>query len=176
MYTFEYKLEYANIRDMNYYVALHDKKIQMKCLSLAISIACMISLVLAIVLGIRLLTLVLAVCVFVASLVFFPKIYWKTIFNRIDQKLQEAKGLIRYNSIKVAFNTIGIEVTDDKKEYCIEYENISAYDFTKNNCLLFYNDSDTKRQNSLIIPVSCMSNDIQGVCSVLKERVVGVNG
>ena len=160
---------------MNCYVALHDKKIQSKCLSLAISISCIISLLLAIILGFHLLTLIFAVCIFAAVLIIFPKVYWKTIFNRVDQKLQEAKGFIHYNQIKVTFDTIGIEVTDNQIEYLIPFKEISAYDFTKNNCLVFYRNSKNEKQNSLIIPVSCMGDDIQGVCSILKERILNIN-
>lgn len=173
MLAFDYQLTKEDIRDMNGYLAIHDKKIQQKAVSLSVAFAILLSVITLLIMGIK--TASLFVILIEALLVFliFPKIYWRVVFSRISKKIDENTDLINFHRIHVEM-TDSIAVKSDETSFKITSDDIITYDFTKTICMIFYRDAKGKN-NTLIIPVSTIGDNLQETVSMLGRMASNVN-
>lgn len=172
MLTFDYQLSKENIRDMNGYLAIHDKNIQQKSLTLSIAFAVLFIIVTLLITGLTYLGLGLSVAEVILSLIFFPKIYWQVVFKRISNKIDENTNIINFHPIHVEIGD-EIAVKSDGASFKIKKDEIMTYDFTKETCLIFYHDQ--KKNNTLIIPVAVIGDKLSELNTKLGEMIADAN-
>ena len=143
---------------------MHDSKMQRQSITLAFSVATLMSAIVLFIFKLNVDTLIAVAILFILAVIFFPRIYWKVIFKRIDNTVYGAN--INYDEMVVSFGDV-IEVTIKQKVYLIKYSDIIGVDYTKNTCLIFYVENE--KNNTLIIPNEVLGDDIRGVYELIAK-------
>lgn len=153
MIDIEYRLTSENFKELNSYMALHDRKIQKKLLFLIVSLCIFCICLMLIIFKLSLITLLgMAICCAIV-IKLFPNFFWKIEFKRLDQLVDNSK--IKYSKMKVQI-TSKILVKSNK-EIVILFSDIEKIDFTKHNCMIFYKDK--QKTNVLIIPIEVLNEE-----------------
>ena len=166
MFKYNYKLNLDNYIDLNYYLAIHDIKIQQKVVPLINSITTLLVIVEALIMGISMSLLFVAIVTFIIVFVLFPKIYWKIIFNRVKSTIDQKK--VNFKETNIIFNE-KISIKSDGNIIEIEYIDIKKIDFTKANCLLFYTNQN--KTNSIIIPNSTIGDELEKFYEFMMKEI-----
>jgi len=143
---------------------MHDRKMQRQSITLAFSVATLMSAIVLFIFRLNVNTLIAVAILFVLAIIFFPRIYWKVIFKRIDNTVYGAN--INYEEMLVCFDDV-IKVTIKRKVYLIEYSDVIGVDYTKNTCLIFYVENE--KNNTLIIPNEVLGDDIREVYELITK-------
>lgn len=154
MKALEYQLNNENYKELNSYRAMHDKAVRKKLVSLMVSICVAVVGILLILLKINLKSILFSIVGCLIVILFFPKLFWKISFSRIDRIVDASKTI--YPKMKVKIND-EINVDDGENRIKIYFRDIVKIDFTKNNCMVFYNSEN--KTNALIIPNNIFSED-----------------
>ena len=165
MYSFTFKLTEQAIKESHYYLALYDNKIRKQSLTLSFSLAALLSGIFVIILGFNINSLLWSLACIVISILVFPKIYWKVIFERIDRKIENTSFI--YEEMKVVFDK-AIKVIKGNKIVSIPYENVIKIDYTKNTCLIFYHENE--KTNTLVIPNDILGDKITNIYELVSEE------
>lgn len=147
MKTYEYRLNNENYKELNSYMAAHDKSVYKKLLSLIISLSVISVILTFLFLQINRNSIVISIILVILIVFIFPRIFWRIVFKRIDKIVDSNKLL--YSKVRLYIDDF-IRVEDDKNKIRIDYKNIEKIDFTKNNCIIFYHFDN--KLTSLIIP------------------------
>lgn len=166
MFNYNYKLDVENYIDLNYYLAIHDSKIQKKVVPLMVSIATLLIIAVALVTGVSMILLYASIIIFLIVAFVFPKLYWKIIFKRIKNTIDQKK--VSFRETEIYFNEdISIKTADG--EINVEYKDLIKIDFTKANCLLFYVNQN--KTNSIIIPNSTIGNQLEEFYQFIMKEI-----
>lgn len=166
MYKFDYQLDIENIRELNDYLALHDKSIQKKMISLIISIMIIVLIVTILLFKLSFTSIVIMIIAFVLTILFLPKIYWKTIFDRIEKVTKEND--LKFSHTEIQFGD-EITIEQDNKKLILDYQDIQYIDFTKSNCMLFCKINDAV--SKVIIPLDTIGNHIESFTTFLQKEI-----
>lgn len=148
MIRLHYQLNQENLKELNCYLALHDKSMQKKLLALILSICIFLIVLCCIIFRFSKYMLILSFVGIVLVVLLLPRIYWNMVFKRMDHFVENTK--IDYNRIDVRIDE-KIHIQEGNVRRLILFEDIVNYDYTKNNCILFYKDKT--QINTLVIPV-----------------------
>ncbi len=154
MIHLHYQLNEDNFKELNCYLALHDKSMQKKLLAMIISVSVFVIVLCYIIFKFSLYTLIISFIGIILSVFVLPRIYWNMVFQRMNHFVDNTK--VRYNEVDVYIeNTIRIK----EKESCYEilFEDIINFDYTKNICIIFYKDK--MQTNTLVLPVNAFSEE-----------------
>ncbi|MFI3283943.1 MAG: hypothetical protein R3Y57_02550 [Erysipelotrichaceae bacterium] len=141
-----YSLNKNILKEYYEYLAMHDAKIQRKLITLILGISSIIVVISLLIFDLTYISLIVTLIAIILTFMFFPKIYWKQIFDKSSDKVN--KLTIDYSSMIVELNNECILVNSNTT---ILYECIENIGFTKNTCLIFYKEKDVV--NTLIIPI-----------------------
>ena len=164
MFEFRYKLNSECVKESNYYLATHDRKMQRQSITLAFSVATLISAATLLIFKINFNSLIIVIVLFALSILIFPRIYWKTVFKRIDSTLSNTN--LSYEEIFVRFDDV-LQITSMRKTTNVSYADIIKVDYTKSTCLIFYiGEGNT---NTLIIPNEILDSDITKIYEFIEK-------
>ncbi|MEG0240420.1 hypothetical protein [Anaerorhabdus sp.] len=166
MYKFDYELNPENIKELNFYMALNDKGIQKKMFSLMISFVILIIVGTILLLKLSIASFVIIGISIILIVIFFPKVYWKVIFNRIDKVTNEKS--IKFSSTEIKFAN-KITVTQDNREMVLNYSDIQFMDFTKNNLMLFCKRND--EFSKVVIPIQSIGDNLESFYTFLQKEI-----
>ena len=154
MIRLHYRLNQENFKELNSYLALNDKKMQKKLLTIICSSIVFVIVLCYIIFQLPIYTLLMSVAGIVFIVVFMPKIYWNMVFHRADHFVENTK--IEYNEIRAEISD-RILIQEKNTRITILFEDIVKFDYTRNNCILFYKDNE--KINTLILPVNSFSEE-----------------
>lgn len=154
MIHLRYRLNEENFKEMSSYMALHDKKMQGRLLTMIGSL-----IVFAVVLSCLIFRYSLRAVLFAAAsvlliLCFMPRIYWNMVFRRVDHFVETSRA--DYGDVEVIIDE-NIHVREKGRRTLIPFSDIVNFDYTKHNCILFYRSGE--KINTLILPVESFRED-----------------
>ncbi|MEA5017298.1 MAG: hypothetical protein VB009_01100 [Erysipelotrichaceae bacterium] len=108
--------------------------------------------------------IIIALLALIFDLLVTPKMYWKTIRNKILNEI--VKKDIAYHLIKVEIKENDIIINNGDYVKWVAYEDVDSIVFTKENCLLIY---DTNQ--SLIIPLRELKDQHDEIIRFLHKKL-----
>lgn len=163
MYKLAYQLNADSLLDYQLYMAIHSKKLQNRLIKLMISLLFPFILLMIFFKPISVF-IIIALLALIFDLLVTPKMYWKTIRNKILNEI--VKKDIAYHLIKVEIKENDIIINNGDYVKWVAYEDVDSIVFTKENCLLIY---DTNQ--SLIIPLRELKDQHDEIIRFLHKKL-----
>lgn len=164
MFEFVFRLDRENAEELNEYLALHDAKVQKKMLTLSIAVAAFLVAASLLIFKLTSTGAIAAIVCVLLTMLLFPKLYWRVVFSRIEKLISSRD--IKFTDTQIHFSD-KMYITDGGKSSSVELHDIMAFDFTKNNCLIFYKKGGAR--NTVVIPNKIIGDQIAEFCTYLKE-------
>lgn len=154
MIHLHYRLGQENLKELNSYLAFHDKKMQKRLLIILGSLSVFIIVLGYLIFRFSIPMLVWSAVGIALEVLCLPKFYWNMVFKRVDHFVETTD--VEYSEMDVEIDE-NIQVKEKRGRLEISFEDIVNFDYTKNNCILFYRDKN--RINTLILPVSSFKEE-----------------
>lgn len=152
MIRLHYRLNQENFKELNSYLALHDKKMQNKLRTIIFSLILFIIVLSYLIFRFSAYTIFLSVIGIFLIVRFIPRIYWNMVFKRVDHFVENTK--VTYSDIYAEIDR-DILLKEKNSHFVITFDKIVNFDYTKNNCILFYQDNG--KINTLLLPIKAFS-------------------
>ena len=149
MIRLRYRLNQENFKELNSYLALHDRKTQKKLLLIVFSLIVFVIGLSYLIFRLSTVTILVSVAGILFVVFLIPKIYWSMVFKRGDHFVENTKVI--YNDIEAEIDE-NIRIKEKNNRIVIEFDDIVNFDYTKNNCILFYKSEG--RIDTLILPIT----------------------
>lgn len=154
MIRLHYRLEQENFKELNSYLALHDKAMQKRLRTITFSLMVFVIVLSYLIFRFSAYTIFMSIAGIFLIVCLTPRIYWNMVFKRADHFVENAK--VTYSDMDVEIGE-SIQIKEHNRRIVIAFDQIVNFDYTKNNCIVFYRDNG--KVNTLLLPVNSFSEE-----------------
>lgn len=154
MIRLHYRLNQENFKELNSYLALHDKKVQKKLMFIIFSLIVFVIVLSYIIFRFSTVTIWASGVGILFIVLLIPRVYWSMVFKRGDHFVESTR--VTYNDMEAEIGE-RIQIKEKNSRIVIEFDDIVNFDYTKNNCMLFYESKG--KINTLILPVNAFQEE-----------------
>lgn len=148
MIRLRYRLNQENFKELNSYLAVHDKKMQKKLMLIIFSLIVFVIALNYLIFHLSTNTILLSAVGILLVVFLMPRIYWSMVFKRVDHFVESTE--VTYHDIEAEIEE-NIRIKEKNSRIVIEFDEIVNFDYTKHNCILFYESKG--RIDTLIFPI-----------------------
>lgn len=172
MIRLHYRLVPENFKQLNCYLALHDRKLQKRLFIIICSLEAFVIVLSYIIFRLSFYTIIASGAGLVLLALFMPRAYWDMVFKRADHFVDNTD--IVYSDIEAEIGD-SIRVREKGHVSEITFEDIVNFGYTKDDCILFYREGE--KINTLILPVGAFREEqLKEFHIQLEEKTHGKTG